>query len=74
MHLMVVKGEVEIRDFIGAQIPVEVQTLLEEFEDVILEDSPIGLPSIHNIQHHIDLIQSASFPNLPYYRIEFQVK
>ena len=34
MHLMVVKGEVESRDSVGAQIPVEAQTLLEEFDDV----------------------------------------
>ena len=34
MHLMVVKGEVESRDPVGAQIPVEVQTLLKEFDDV----------------------------------------
>ena len=34
MHFMVVKREVESRDSVGAQIPVEVQTLLEEFDDV----------------------------------------
>ena len=32
---MGVKGEVESRDLVGAQIPMEVQTLLEEFDDVI---------------------------------------
>ena len=69
MHLMVVKGEVESRDLVGAQISVEVQTLLKDFDDVIIEDLPIGLPPMCNIQHHIDLIQDASLPNLPYYRM-----
>ena len=38
MHLMVVEGEVESRDLVVDQIPMEVQTLLEEFDDVIHED------------------------------------
>ena len=40
MHLMVVTGEGESTNLVGAQIPMEVQTLLEEFDDVILEDQP----------------------------------
>ena len=48
---------------------MEVQTFLEEFDDVIPEDLPIGLPPMCNIQHHIDLIQDAYLPNLPYYRM-----
>ena len=69
VHLMVVKGEVESRDLVGAQISMEVQTLLKDFDDVIPEDLPIGLPPMCNIQHHIYLIQDASLPNLPYYRM-----
>ena len=69
MHLMVVKGEVESRDLAGAQILVEVQTLLEEFNDVILEDLTTELPHMRNRQHHIDPIPSASFPNVPHYRM-----
>ena len=35
VHLMVVKGEAESRELVEDQIPVEVQTLLEEFGDVM---------------------------------------
>ena len=68
---MVVKGEVESRDLVRAQIPVKGLTLLEEFEDVIPEDLPtaIRLPPMCNIQHYIDLIPGASLPNLPHYRM-----
>ena len=47
--LMVVKGKVENRDSVGVQIPMEVQTLLDEFNDAILEDLPTDLPPMHNI-------------------------
>ena len=49
MHLMVVKGEVESRDLVGAQISMEVQTSLEEFDDVIPEDLPTKLPPMRSI-------------------------
>ena len=66
MHLMGVMGEVESIDLVGAQILVEVHTLLE-FYDVIYEDLSIELPPISNIRHHIDLIPSASLANVPQY-------
>ena len=42
VYLMVVKGDVENRDLVGAHIPMKVQPLLEEFDDVILEDLLLG--------------------------------
>ena len=44
MHLMLVKRKVESRDLIRDQIIVEVQTLLEEFDDEIPKDLPTELP------------------------------
>ena len=69
VHLMVVKGEVESRDSVRAQIPVEVQTMLEEFDDVIIKELPTELLSMHNIRHHINMILGASLPNVPHYRM-----
>ena len=72
VHLMVVKGEVESRDLVMAQIPMKVQTLLEKFDDAILKDLPPWLPSMLNVQHHIDLILGVSLPNLPSYRMSYK--
>ena len=52
-----------------AQTPLEVQTLLKEFDDVIPEDLLTKLPFMHNLQHHIDLIPSASLPKVLHYRM-----
>ena len=46
---MVVNGEVESRDLVGAQISVEVQILLKEFDDVIPKYLPTRLPLVRSI-------------------------
>ena len=49
--------------------PVEVKEILEEFSSILPENLPKGLPPMRDIQHHINLIPSASLPNLPYFRM-----
>ena len=72
VHLMVLNGEVENRDLVGAQIPVELQTLPKKFDDVIPDNLPTELPPMCNIQHHRDLIPSVSLPNVLHYRMSFK--
>ena len=42
--------------------------LLQEFRDVFPSEIPPGLPPIRGIEHQIDLIPGASFPNRAAYR------
>lgn len=69
VHLLVIKGESVSELLKVNQIPMEVPGLLEEFHDVVPEELPNELPPMRDIQHHIDLVPSASLPNLPHYRI-----
>jgi hypothetical protein len=50
-------------------LPEEVQGLLEEFTDTIVDELPRSLPPIRSVNHHIDLILGASFPNKAAYRL-----
>lgn len=49
-------------------IPPSLNCLLKEFDDVFPKELPHGLPPLRGIEHHIDLIPSAYFPNRPPYR------
>lgn len=51
-------------DLVGA-LPSDIVSLLQEFEDVLPEEVPNGLPPIRGIEHQIDFIPGASIPNRP---------
>ena len=54
------------------EILEEIQPLIKEFEELFPKEMPIGLPSMHDNQHCIDLAPRASLPNLPHYRMNPQ--
>jgi hypothetical protein len=54
-------------DLVGA-LPSDIVSLLQEFEDVLPEEVPHGLPPIRGIEHQIDFIPGVSIPNRPAYR------
>ena len=51
------------------EFPDSVQPILREYEDLILEEIPAGLPPLRGIQHRIDLILGSSLPNKAAYRL-----
>jgi len=63
---LVVKGEEVVHTTV---VSTEVHHLFEEFRDLMSADLPTGLPPMRDIQHQIDLIPSASLPNLPHYHM-----
>ena len=62
---MVVKEEVAL----SIEVPEKMQLMLEKFKRVVHDKLPEGLPSIRDIQLHIDLILGASLSNLPHYQM-----
>ncbi|RDX97809.1 hypothetical protein CR513_19383, partial [Mucuna pruriens] len=46
----------------------EVDSLLQEFTDVFLDEVPRGLPHLRGIEHQIDLIPGCPIPNRSTYR------
>jgi hypothetical protein len=51
------------------ELPEEVKSVLNEFQDVFLEDLPDHLPPMRDIQHAIDFVPGDTLPNLPHYRL-----
>jgi hypothetical protein len=49
-------------------IPSVVVSLLQEFDNVFLEETPSEIPSLWGIEHQIDLVLEASIPNRLAYR------
>jgi len=45
-----------------------VSTAWQDFNDIFPEEVPARLPPLQGIEHQIDLIPGASFPNRPPYR------
>ena len=50
-------------------VPQIVDTLLQEFMDVVPDEISPGLPPMRDMQHCIDLIPGASLPNKAAYRM-----
>lgn len=46
-----------------------LQPILEEFRDILPGEVPEGLSPMWNVQHPINLVPSASLPNLSHYRM-----
>ncbi|CAL9015407.1 unnamed protein product, partial [Prunus brigantina] len=62
--LMVKESNPDVLNF-----PKELTPLLQEFNDVIPEELPAGLPPMRDIQHCIDLIPGSTLPNKAHYRM-----
>ena len=49
-------------------LPSTIDSLLQEFQDVVVKDMPTKLPPLRGIEHQIDLVPGASLPNKPAYQ------
>ena len=68
MILLVYKEAYFNTNDLDSSIPSVDVSLMEEFDDIFPEDTPIGLPPLKGIEHQIDLVPEASIPNHPAYR------
>lgn len=65
-YALVDKG---VKDGMDNAIPEVFKPVLEDLSKVVADYTLDSLPPLRNIQHHIDLVAGASFPNLPHYRM-----
>jgi hypothetical protein len=50
-------------------VPMEIQTVMQNYEDVFPNELPSDLPPLRDIQHQIDLVPGSSLPNRAAYRM-----
>jgi hypothetical protein len=50
-------------------VPMEIQTVMQNYEDVFPNELPGDLPPLRDIQHQIDLVPGSSLPNRAAYRM-----
>jgi hypothetical protein len=68
MLTLVCKRALFSLDDVVSSIPPAITNLLQEYEDIFLDEIPLGLPPMRGIEHQIDLIPGASLPNSAAYR------
>jgi len=49
-------------------LPLSIQNVLQEYQEVFREELPPGLPPIKGIEHQIDFVPGAAIPNRPAYK------
>ncbi|XP_022849850.1 uncharacterized protein LOC111371935 [Olea europaea var. sylvestris] len=70
VHVVVVRAlMIEEKNQSEVVIPGAVQSLLDEFSELVSDELPDDLPPLRDIQHSIDLVPGASLPNMPHYRM-----
>ena len=55
-----------------SSLPVELQSMMRNFEDIIVVDFPSEIPLVRKISHHMDFIPRMSFPNKDSYKMNPQ--
>jgi len=60
--------ELNLNSNVSNKLPSGVDSVLQEFEDVFPKETPLRLPPLRGIEHHIDLVPRAVLPNRPAYR------
>ena len=50
-------------------LSIQIQDMIDEFNEIIMDGLPNELPPKRSISHHIDLIPGASLPNKVAYKM-----